>query len=164
MFIEMRRAAQQLSEAETVQIFERGQTGVLAVTGDEGYPYTVPVNFLYRDGKIIFHGARAGHKYDSIRKDGRASFCVIDHDEVVPELVTDAYRSAIAFGKVRIIEDIEEMRETALALGRKYSPEDAVQDDMRRSFAQVCMYEMTIEHMTGKEGIVFLMQRQKKEE
>lgn len=67
MFRNMRRSRQQLDHAETVKILQSGTTGVLGLTGDGGYPYAVPINYVYEDGKIYFHGAKSGHKYDSIK-------------------------------------------------------------------------------------------------
>ena len=59
MFREMRRFRQQLTDEETAAILEKGKTGILGVIGDGGYPYTVPVNYVYSEGKIFFHGAKA---------------------------------------------------------------------------------------------------------
>lgn len=156
MFREMRRSRQELSESETKEIMEKGTTGVLGVIGEDDYPYTVPVNYLYRDGKIIFHGAAAGHKFDSMKKHDKVSFCVISRDEIVPEKVTDYYVSAIAFGRVRIVEDPDEKLAAAHDLGRKFSPEEAVRADIDRSFRRVVIYEITIEHLTGKKSIELL--------
>lgn len=150
MFREMRRKKQELSARETEEILERGTSGVLAVLGDDGYPYAVPVNYLYRGGKILFHGAGAGHKFDAMRRCDRVSFCVIGRDRVIPEKVTDDYRSAVAFGRVRILEDPDEKLRAARALGLKYAPADAVQADLDRSFRNVVMYEIAVEHLTGK--------------
>ena len=49
--------------------WKRAGRGVLAVNGDDGYPYAIPLNYFYdRDErKIYFHGARAGHKVDALR-------------------------------------------------------------------------------------------------
>ena len=160
MFRNMRRFKQELSAEETAEILKNGNTGILGVLGDDDYPYTVPVNYLYRDGKIIFHGAGAGHKFDAMMKHDKVSFCVIGHDEIVPDKVTDYFRSAIVFGRVHIIEDPDEKLMAAHDLGTKYSPEQAVQDDIGRSFKNVVMYEITVEHMTGKESIEFVRQRQ----
>ena len=91
MFRTMRRFKQQLPDAETEQILEEGKTGVLGVIGDDGYPYTVPMNYLYKDGKIVFHGAKQGHKYDAMKNCDKVSFTVIAVDEVIPELVTNRY-------------------------------------------------------------------------
>lgn len=153
MFRKMRRFRQQLSDEETIKILENGKTGILSVNGDDGYPYTVPLNYLYKDGKIIIHGAKAGHKYDAMKNSDKVCFCVIDQDEVVPEKVTNYFRSVVVFGRAKIIEDEDLRREAALAIGRKFGPEEAVQEDMKRSYNNVVMYEINIEHMTGKEAI-----------
>lgn len=160
MFRKMRRFKQELSEEETEQILENGTTGILGVIGDDDYPYTVPVNYLYRNGRIIFHGAGAGHKFDAMAKHDKVSFCVIGKDEIVPDKVTDYFRSAVVFGRVHTIDDPEEKLKAAHDLGRKYSPEKAVQDDIDRSFMNVIIFEITIEHMTGKESIELVRQRQ----
>ena len=57
MFREMRRKAQQLTEAECVNILNNATSGILGVFGDDGYPYTVPVSHVFYDGKIAFHCA-----------------------------------------------------------------------------------------------------------
>ena len=57
MFRKMRRFRQLLSDAACAEILTRGTSGVLAVSGDGNYPYAVPLNYLYDDKKIYFHGA-----------------------------------------------------------------------------------------------------------
>ena len=156
MFREMRRSRQQLSDEEAVEIMEKGTTGILGVLAEDDYPYTVPVNYLYRDGKIIFHGAAAGQKYDAMKKHDRVSFCVISRDEIVPEKVTDYFMSAIAFGRVRMIDDPDEKYRAAYDLGMKFAPEDAVKDDMDRSYKRVVIYEISVEHLTAKKAIELL--------
>ena len=66
MFREMRRNRQQLTDAESVAILERNTHGVLAVCGDDGYPYAVPLNHFMMDGRVYFHCAVEGHKLDAI--------------------------------------------------------------------------------------------------
>ena len=68
MFRPMRRFKQQLSRERCEETLRRGSYGVLAVLGDEGYPYSVPLNYRYSDGKICFHCAASGHKLDAVRK------------------------------------------------------------------------------------------------
>jgi nitroimidazol reductase NimA-like FMN-containing flavoprotein (pyridoxamine 5'-phosphate oxidase superfamily) len=68
MFREMRRKDRLLSNDEAREILERNDFGVLAVLGDAGYPYAVPLNYVFVDGSIYFHGARTGHKIDAIKK------------------------------------------------------------------------------------------------
>lgn len=82
----------------------------LALAGDDDYPYAVPISYAYSDSKLYFHGAKSGHKIDAIKRCDKASFCVIDKDDVVPEEYTTYFRSVIAFGKIRIMEEESEMR------------------------------------------------------
>ncbi|NLD86776.1 MAG: 5-nitroimidazole antibiotic resistance protein, partial [Clostridiales bacterium] len=101
MFRKMRRFAQSLSEEENIEILSRNTSGVLALSGDEGYPYALPMAYCYDNGRIIFHSASKGHKIDAVGNCDKASFCVIDRDDVFPEEYTTKYRSVIVFGKIR---------------------------------------------------------------
>ena len=155
MFREMRRNRQQLPEDEARAILERGSHGVLAVLGDEGYPYAVPISYTYDDGKIYMHCAKSGHKLDAIRACDKASFCVVDADDVSPEEFTTHYRSAIAFGRIREITDDAEKRRMVSLLARKYCPDlpQAEHDKaIERDWAPLNMLELTIEHLTAKQA------------
>ncbi len=155
MFRDMRRKNQVLTPDESAGILRRGTSGVLAVPGDGGYPYAVPLSYVYEDGRIYFHCAKSGHKLDAIAKDDKVSFCVIDQDRVVPEEYTTYFRSVIAFGTARVLTDEAEKRTALVALTAKYSPDDE-QGRLREIGAQlahVAMVEMTIEHLTGKEAV-----------
>ena len=124
-FREMRRKRQQLSEAECMDVLERNTSGVLAVLGDADYPYAVPLSYVYCDNKIYFHCAKSGHKLDAIKKCDKVSFCVIDQDLVVPEEYTTYFRSVIAYGQARIIEQEDEIRSALEKLAVKYYPDDS---------------------------------------
>lgn len=155
MFREMRRKRQQMPESEAVAILERGSHGVLAVLGDGGYPYAVPISYVYEDGKIYMHCAKSGHKLDAVRACEKASFCVVDQDEVVQAEFTSHYRSAIAFGRIREITDDAEKRRMVSLLARKYCPDlsQAEHDKaMERDWAPLNMLELTIEHLTAKQA------------
>lgn len=160
---EMRRIKQQLSREDSVAILERGSSGVLALLGDEGYPYALPMSYVYHDGKILFHSATTGHKIDAIRNNAKASFCVIDQDHVVPEEYTTYFRSVIVFGKIRIIEQAEEKRKTIEVLGKKYSPDqgEGLDKEIDKSFDHFCMIELAVDHMTGKEAKELMKARTK---
>ena len=154
MFRKMRRAKQELSEDETIAILIKGKTGILGVLGDEGYPYTVPINYVYDDGKIYFHGSKHGHKYDAIKECSKVSFCVIEKDDVIKEELTTYYRSAIIFGKARILENDDDIFQAAEIFGLKYNDNKAFLDkEIKRELNALCCIEITIEHMTGKEAI-----------
>ena len=150
----MRRFKQQLTDDQIAEVLKRGKTGVLAVIGDEGYPYTVPINYVYANGRIYMHSATAGHKIDALRACDKASFCVIDADDVVPADYSTNFRSVVAFGRARIMEDAAE-KETALRLlGDKYNPNqpEALDQEVAKGFARLHMIELAIEHVTGKQS------------
>lgn len=154
MFRKMRRARQELSRAESEAILREGITGVLAVQGDGGYPYAVPVNYVWAEGKIYLHGAKSGHKVDAIRRDDRVSFTVIAEDRVVEAELTTYFRSVILFGRARILETDEEVRHAARLLGRKYSHDaDHVEREIDREWKALNCIEIQTEHLTGKEAI-----------
>ena len=151
MFREMRRKGQQLSTEDCEAILNRGTSGVLAVSDDGDYPYAVPLSYCYDGGKIYFHCAKTGHKLDAIEKNNKASFCVIDADDVVPEKFTTYYKSVVVFGRIHIISGGDEKFKAITALSEKYSPGDKnTQREIEQSWERFCMLELEIEHMTGK--------------
>ncbi len=156
MFREMRRKKQKLSKEECERILYDGTSGVLALHGDDGYPYTVPISYVYDGEKLWFHSAKSGHKIDAVLKNDKASFCVIDQDQIVPEEYTTYFRSVIAFGRIRIAEDDTEKRSAIEKLALKYSPDDTDENRekaIEREWKPLCMLEMEIEHLSGKQAI-----------
>ena len=161
MFREMRRSKQRLPREVAVEILERNTSGVLALSGDEGYPYAVPMSYVYADGKIYFHSAKNGHKIDAIQRNEKASFCVIDQDQIVPEKYTTFFRSVIVFGRLRLVEDMEEMRRIAATLAMKYSADfkEGIPKEINASIRNMAVLELTIDHITAKEAIELIKQR-----
>lgn len=154
MFREMRRFKQLLSTNDSIEVLNRGTAGTLAVSGDEGYPYAVPLSYVYQDNKIYFHCAKTGHKIDAIKNNPKVSFCVIDKDQIVSKEYTTYFRSVIVFGKARILENEQEKREALEILAVKYSPEEGegIKKEIDNSIKNVGLVEITIDHMTGKEA------------
>ncbi len=164
MFREMRRKDQSLSAADCAALLRQGTSGVLALLGDGGYPYAVPLSYVYDGEKLYFHSARTGHKLDAIRAHPKASFCVIGQDEIVPREYTTYFRSVIAFGTVRILEDEAEKRRAVRALAVKYAPEDSEENReaaIDRDWAPLCLLELSIEHLSGKEAIELAREKRK---
>lgn len=161
MFRDMRRKQQALPYEESVTILESASSGVLAVLGDEGYPYTVPLSYVYREGKLYFHCASEGHKLDAIRGCDKASFCVIEKDDVVSEKFTTHYRSVVAFGRVKELKG-QELYSAMKALAGKYSPKETAASfdkEMSESLHHLCVLEFSIEHLSGKEAKELMLQR-----
>lgn len=158
----MRRNRQQLSREECERILDRCTSGVLALAGDSGYPYAVPLSYVYADGAIIFHSAVEGHKVDAIKRDNRCSFCVIEQDEIKPAEFTTYFRSVIAFGRIHILETADEKVQALRLLGRRYSPGDepGLQREIDKSLDHVLLLRLNIDHLSGKEAIELVRARQ----
>lgn len=62
MFRPVRKKANEISVEEAKKLLHEARRGVLAVSGDDGYPYAVPINYLYDEDaqEIIFHGSKVG--------------------------------------------------------------------------------------------------------
>jgi len=161
MFREMRRHNQQLTAEECIEVLNRCTSGVLAVLGDDGYPYAVPLSYAYKDGCLWFHGALTGHKIDAIEGCPKVSFCVIDKDDVVPEKLTTVYCSVIVFGKAHVLDDERKIAQGARIIGEKYLPgmHDRIGSEIAQSMPRLTVIRMDIEHMTGKEGVELTAQK-----
>lgn len=161
-FREMRRNKQQLSEAECLDILHRNTSGVLAVLGDESYPYAVPLSYVYYDRKIYIHCAKSGHKLDAVKNYDKVSFCVIDQDLIVPEEYTSYFRSVIVFGRASVLDKQDEIYSAIKKLGKKYYPDDSeehLNEVIERTQSTMSMIKIDIEHMTGKEAIELVRER-----
>ena len=153
MFRQMRRFKQQVSNEKCIEILKNEWRGVLAVLGDDGYPYTIPIDFFYDedDGKIYFHGAKEGHKIDSIEKCDKVSFCVMDSGFKKEGDWALNITSVVAFGRIKKVEDFEKAKEKVCKLGLKYHPtKESVEIEWENAKNRVQCLEMTIEHITGK--------------
>lgn len=162
MFREMRRGKQLLSAEDTAAVLKRGTNGVLACLGDDDYPYAVPLSYVYHNGKIYYHSAKAGHKVDAIAKNPKVSFAVIDEDTILSEEYTTYFRSVVAFGKARIVEG-DEWVDAFKALVEKYSgdqPEEAKAKEIAEC-KQAYIVAIDVEHITGKEAIEYVNAKKK---
>lgn len=150
-FRPMRRFKQQLQEDECADILQNASRGFLSVIGDGGYPYTVPINFLYKDGMLFFHCAVEGHKLDAIRANDKACFTVIDEPQKEPGDWWYHVRSVICFGRVNVLEDEAGKDSRLRQLGAKYFPAGYdLEADLQRNAARALILVFSFEHMSGK--------------
>lgn len=147
----MRRFKQQMTDEDCIAILKSAPRGVLAVLGDGGYPYTVPLDFVYDDGKIYFHCAKEGHKLDAIRACDKVSFCVLGEGVKEPDSWWYHFESVICFGRMHIVEDPVRKNAFLRLLGAKYFPQDYdIDADMAQDGPNAFILELQIEHMSGK--------------
>lgn len=153
MFRPMKREKQALSELEINHIMSSCKTGVLACLGDEGYPYALPLNYVYYHGKVYFHSAKSGHKIDAIMNNPKVSFAVVAEDKIVSEAYTTYFSSVIGFGRARFAEG-DEWVEGFKALVEKYSGDQPAKEkhDAVMNCKQTQIIAIDFEHITGKQA------------
>ena len=151
VFREVTRKKQQLSEKECEEILKQEVRGVLAVHGDGGYPYALPINFYFDEEskKLYFHSGKVGHKLDAIASNDKVSFCVYDKGYHKDGHWSLNIRSVIIFGRMQMVEEWSD--ELMVRFCKRFTSDMAYIDSeiehFRSNTAVLCL---TIEHMTGK--------------
>ena len=154
---QLRRQDRMLAEAEARELITRAYCGRVATIGSDGWPYVVPLLHVFTADVINMHNTAAlGHFRLNVERDARACFEV---DE--PVKVFDygrfecdsglAYRSAIAYGRIRIVEDRGEKIRFFDALLAKYGT--GVPGRPKSFYPRlddVTVYALTVERITGK--------------
>lgn len=154
MFRPNRRKNKEISMEETKKILKEARRGVLAVNGDEGYPYAILINYYYdeEEQKIFFHGSRVGHKIDSLKKSDKVCFTVMGPEVIKDEVWAPYVKSAIAFGRCHLMEESSLTENRLRQFAMKYYPnEELVSEEINIYGKAVQMYVIEIEHMSGKE-------------
>ncbi|WP_295589092.1 pyridoxamine 5'-phosphate oxidase family protein [uncultured Methanobrevibacter sp.] len=147
----MKRIGQAISKEECEEILTNEPRGVLALLGDDDYPYAIPMSHVYVDGKIYFHGAQTGHKNDAVKKHSKVSYCVIDKGVKAKDSWWYTFKSVIVFGKIKTLTDLDEKIEILTHLGDKFFPtHKETVDEINRLLDRTEVFEITIEHMSGK--------------
>ncbi|MDO4621138.1 MAG: pyridoxamine 5'-phosphate oxidase family protein [Lachnospiraceae bacterium] len=153
-FRKMRRFKQQVSDEECKRILKEEGRGVLAVIGDFGYPYAIPVDFYYDedDNCIYMHGAKTGHKMDAISRCDKVCFTVWNQGYKEEGHWEWNSTSVVIFGKAKPVDDPEIIRDRLRKLAVKYYPsvEEADQEMETPAVNHVQILAIEIEHMTGK--------------
>ncbi len=153
MFKQMRRFKQQITQEECVEVLRNAKRGVISLLGEDGYPYGLPINHWYceEDGRLYFHGAKAGHKIEAIRKCDKASFCAYDEGYRKEGEWALNIKSVIVFGRIRLVRDEELARKICTHLVSKFTDdEEYLEKELKNALPRVQCLEMSIEHMTGK--------------
>jgi len=128
--------------------------GVLAVNGDGGYPYAFPINYWYdaERQKIYFHGARVGHKVDALKACDQVCFTVYGDEQIKDDAWAPYVQSVVIFGRCHLIEAPSAAMELVRKFAMKYYPSEKLVDkEISADGKAVQMFEITIEHISGKE-------------
>ncbi|MDP2217135.1 MAG: pyridoxamine 5'-phosphate oxidase family protein [Methanolobus sp.] len=144
----------QLEEEQITGLLERATVGNLATIDKSGYPYAVPVHFIYHDGRIYIHGLPHGQKISNILANEKVCFEAHDMKGLIldeaPCDVNTEYESVVIIGTAALIDD-HSLKEAVLdRVVEKYTPSlkgAALPDNMVRGTAII---EVTIKECTGK--------------
>jgi len=150
MFRKIRKFKNEINQAEVKELLKTSKRGVLAMNGDDGYPYAVPVNYFYdeNEGRIFFHSAKAGYKVDCLKSSDKVCFTVIGNEMIREEEWAPYMQS----GRCQLIDDNQMAMKRLKDFAMKYYPsENMVIDEIKADGKAVQMFEIDIEYMTGKE-------------
>jgi len=113
------------------EVLKTADVGALTFNAPDGFPRITPLNFVY-DGRILWHGAVAGERFECLQRDSRATFCAVSAQAYVPSHLlseenatnaTAAFKSVIVRGRCQTIDDPMEKCAVLNALMGKYQPE-----------------------------------------
>lgn len=153
MFRKMRRFNQQITDDECIEVLKSEKRAVLCVLGDDGYPYGMPVNHYYDEqtGNIYFHGAKEGHRVDSIAKCDKVSLCVYDHGYRRDGEWSLNVKSVIVFGRIKPVTDNNRVCEICSQIAHKFTDDETyIAKEIAESTKNVLVLELVPEHITGK--------------
>ena len=155
-FRQIRRQDRLLSPELIEDILQTQEYGVLSIgLNSMGYPYGVPLNFVYSDdGKYLyFHGAKEGEKIDIIDTNAKASFCIVRNTKVIPEEFVTSYESVILFGTIDSNIDDEEQLLVLHKVIDKFSPnyKELGEEHIKMLFSKVKVLKFEIQHRAGKQ-------------
>ena len=147
-----------MTTAEMEALLREAPVGRISTLGEDGYPYTVAVHFVYLDGKIYFHGLNAGQKLENMARCPRVCFetDVLDgllaEDLQTPCSADSAYRSVVITGDAALVGDMEKGRPLA-ALVEKYTPRWAHLELPAARVRGTAVAAVTPRSMTGKKHV-----------
>lgn len=151
MFRELTRKKQQLSYEECIKILKQEVRGVLAVNGDDNYPYTFPINYYYDEStnKIYFHSGKSGYKIDALKENNKVSFCVYDKGYHINNHWSLNISSVIIFGKITFLHNFSD--DLMIKFSIKFTDDiEYINNEILKFKNNTILLCLEIEHMTGK--------------
>ena len=153
MFRKLTRIKQAITLSECEKVLKTTLRGVLAVNGEDGYPYAIPMNHYYdADGKTIyFHSGKIGCKVDCITRSDKACFTVSNDGERLNGEWWLTFKSVVVFGRIAPVTDEKTVLEVSRALSHKFTEDEAYIDREIEKYAPATLLlALRIEDMQGK--------------
>lgn len=147
----MRKKEREIKIDETNEILINNSYGVLSTICENGYPYGVPISYVYINDSVYFHCATEGQKLDNIDNNNKVSFCIVGETCVLPDKFSTKYESVIIFGKANEVFD-DEKNTVLLEILNKYSPEyiEKGRVYIEKASERTKVYKINIDNITGK--------------
>jgi len=139
--------------------------GFLGTVDADGYPSVTPVNYIFANDCIYFHGSRIGDKMKQLGQNARVSFAIAREYAVIPSYFTDpvfacpatSYFKSVRFdGHAVVVTDLEEKAMVLETLMQKLQPEggyktiDAEDQDYISRIKGVAVVRIDAERVSGK--------------
>lgn len=151
MFRKIRKIKNEIDNDAVDSLLHSCRRGVLSMNGEDGYPYAIPVNYYYDEAnqKIYFHGAKAGYKVDCLNRNDKVCFTVFGNESIKDLEWAPYVQSVVVFGRCHLVDTNNEVLKTFMM---KYYPNvDLVDKVIEEDSKFVQMYEISIEHKSGKQ-------------
>lgn len=152
-FSKMRRFKQEVSRDDSVRVLREAPRGVLALNGEHGYPYAIPMNHYFDEasGKLFFHCSSKGLKLDLIEANNKACFTVMDEGFRKEGDWALNITSVVCFGRIEAVANREEILEVCRKLAEKFYPDnESIEHEIAKAGQAVHMLVMNIDSMSGK--------------
>lgn len=153
MFRKVRKIKNEITIEEARDLLKNNKRAAFSVNGDDGYPYTIPINFYYDEdeNKIYFHSAKKGHKIDSITNCDKVCFTIWNDGYLDDGDWAYHVSSCVVFGRARLVDDSEITEDKLRKFALKYYPSsDEVEEEIKAGIKGVQLVEIEIEHISGK--------------
>ncbi|ASC93739.1 pyridoxamine 5'-phosphate oxidase family protein [Sulfurospirillum diekertiae] len=128
----MRRNEFEITDKEIIHtLLSECEYGTLSLI-DNNVPYGIPLNFVWWEEGIAFHGAKEGKKIELIAQNPNASLSIVKPYSLLPSYFSETtsacpasqlYASIIMQGVITIIESNEHKASALNALMEKLQPE-----------------------------------------
>jgi nitroimidazol reductase NimA-like FMN-containing flavoprotein (pyridoxamine 5'-phosphate oxidase superfamily) len=144
-----------LSEEQITEVLDKTPVGNIATINENGYPYVLPVHFVYHDHKIFIHGLPKGQKISNILANEKVCFETFIMKGLIlddaPCEVNTKYESVVILGKASIIRDDVDLKIDILnKIVAKYTPHLEGIDFPEKAVRGTSIIEIEIEECTGK--------------
>lgn len=157
----LRRSELAMSNEQMLQTLTRGFVGRLGTVSEDGYPYCVPLLFIWANDTVFLHGTNAhGHLQTNIRRDARACFELDEPYEVFDygrfECDTGiAYQSIILFGRIGTVAQTTTKQWFCEQLMEKYGKPNSIRPkNFFPRLDDINVYAFGVERMTGKQRLL----------